>query len=151
MWLQLHAVFFAAQNFFRKKTNFHLSQKRAIFVGFFIEFSAPHQPFLSSLAPLESSFYTLSNGSKLDASRARSAIVRTFFFPENTRKIAKIARYEQKMYEQKLTIGAHLSILFIDHPRKVQKTRPADFNIGTFNSKIHYVTTPCPACRIWSV
>ena len=38
--------------------------------------------------------------------------------------------------------------LFIDHPRTVQKTRRADFNIGTFNSKIHYVTTPC--C-VWSV
>ena len=90
MWLQLHAVFFAAQNFFRKKTNFHLSQKRAIFVGLFIEFSAPHQPFLSSLAPLESSFYTLSNGTKLDISSARGAIVQPFFFLENHEKSRKL-------------------------------------------------------------
>ena len=93
MWLQLHAVFFAAQNFFRKKTNFHLSQKRAIFVGFFIEFSAPHQRLMSSLAPLESSFYTLSNGTKLDIANARGAIVQTFFFLENHEKSRKIAQF----------------------------------------------------------
>jgi hypothetical protein len=59
---------------------------------------------------LESSFDTLSNGAKLDSSRARGAIVQTFFFFENSRKTAKIARYEQKMYEQNLTINAHLGI-----------------------------------------
>ena len=96
--------------FFRAKTRFHLPPKRAIFFGFFIEFPAPHQPFKSTLAPLESSFDTLSNGAKLDSSRARGAIVQTFFFFENSRKTAKIARYEQKMYEQNLTINAHLGI-----------------------------------------
>ena len=99
-----------ANIFFRAKTRFHLRQKRAIFVGFLIEFSAPHQPLMSTLAPLKSSFYTLSNGAKLDISRARGAFVQTFFFSENSRKIAKIARYEQKMYEQNLTIDAHLRI-----------------------------------------
>ena len=69
--------------FFRAKTRFHLPQKRAIFVGFFIKISAPHQRLTSNLAPLESSFYTLSNGSKLDISIARGAIVQTFFFFEN--------------------------------------------------------------------
>ena len=137
-----------ANIFFRAKTRFHLRQKRAIFVGFLIEFSAPHQPLMSTLAPLKSSFYTLSNGAKLDISRARGAFVQTFFFSENSRKIAKIARYEQKMYEQNLTIGAHLIILFMGHPRELQETRRADLLSGTSNSKIHYVTTPC--C-IWSV
>ena len=56
-----------------------LAQKRAIFVGFSIKFSAPHQRLTSNLAPLESSFYTLSNGSKLDISSARGALVQTFF------------------------------------------------------------------------
>ena len=96
--------------FFRAKTRFHLPPKRAIFFGFFIEFPAPHQPFKSTLAPLESSFDKLSNGAKLDSSRARGAIVQTCFFFENSRKTAKIARYEQKMYEQNLTINAHLGI-----------------------------------------
>ena len=32
MWLQLHAFFFAAQNFSRTKTRFDLPQKRAVFV-----------------------------------------------------------------------------------------------------------------------
>ena len=72
--------------FFREKTRFHLPQKRAIFVGFFIEFSAPHQRFTLHLAPVESSFYTLSNGSKLDISTARGAIVQPFFFLENHEK-----------------------------------------------------------------
>ena len=78
--------FFAAQNFFRTKTRSHLPQKLAIFVGFFIEFSAPHQRLMSSLAPLESSFYTLPNGSKIDISSARGAIVQSFFFLENHEK-----------------------------------------------------------------
>ena len=78
--------------FFRAKTRFHLPQKRAIFVGFFIEFSAPRQRLTSSLALLESSFYTLSNGAKLDISRARGAIVQTFFFLENREKSRKIAQ-----------------------------------------------------------
>ena len=76
--------------FFRAKTRFHLPQKRAIFVGFFIEFSAPHRCLMSSLAPLESSFYTLSNGTKLDISSARGAIVQPFFFLENHEKSRKL-------------------------------------------------------------
>ena len=126
--------------FFRAKTRFHLPQKRAIIVGFFMEFSTPHQRLTSSLAPLGSSFYTLSNGAKLDISRARGAIVQTFFFFENSRKIAKIARYEQKMYSStnKTSPSTPTSeFLFIDHPRTVQKKRPADFNLQALNSKIH--------------
>ena len=79
-----------ANIFFRAKTRFHLPQKRAIFVGFFIEFSAPHRCLMSSLAPLESSFYTLSNGTKLDISSARGAIVQPFFFLENHEKSRKL-------------------------------------------------------------
>ena len=79
-----------ANIFFRAKTRFHLPQKRAIFVGFFIEFSTPHQRLMSSLAPLESSFYTLSNGTKLDISSARGASVQQFFFLENRKKSRKL-------------------------------------------------------------
>ena len=45
---------------------------------------------MSSLAPLESSFYTLSNGTKLDISSARGAIVQPFFFLENHEKSRKL-------------------------------------------------------------
>ena len=45
---------------------------------------------MSSLAPLESSFYTLSNGTKLDISSARGASVQQFFFLENRKKSRKL-------------------------------------------------------------
>ena len=132
--------------FFSGKTRFHLPQKRAIFVGFFIEFSAPHRCLMSSLAPLESSFYTLSNGTKLDISSARGAIVQPFFFLENHKKSRKLRFFIDHPRRVQKTRPADFNIGTL--PRTVQKTRPADFNIGTFNSKIHYVTTPY--C-VWSV
>ena len=126
--------------FFRAKTRFYLPQKRAIFLGFFIEFPAPHQPFKSTLAPLESSFDTLSNGARLDSSRARGAIVQTFFFFENSRKTAKIARYEQKTYEQNLTINAHLGIFVHRSSARTAKNKTGRFAVW-------YVQLENPLCH----
>jgi len=81
------------KHFFPRENKVAPSQKLAVFVGFFIEFFAPHQLLMSSLAPLESSFYTLSNGAKLGISSARGAIVQTFFFLENHEKSRKIAQF----------------------------------------------------------
>ena len=59
---------------------------------FSLQISRSHGPpvlwlsLMSSLAPLESSFYTLSNGSRLDISGARGSIVQPLFFLENHEK-----------------------------------------------------------------
>ena len=67
-----------------------IAKNRAILRKSFRHISTPQQLLSSSLSPLESSFHALSNGAKLDISRARGAIVQTFFFLENHEKSRKL-------------------------------------------------------------